>query len=208
MLVKEKIKQALSITIGLIIIALIIYAGIRVLTGGWHAYKSLSDNTQIAIAVALLSLLGTLGSLYYTKIKDRQLQIEASHTAKKQKLYNAYSKDIINLIADPEKGNDETFSQRMRIRFMSDSLLWSNPKVLQTYHKFRLDAQQPDSESQIIYDIASLFLAFREDLGLSNKDINEQTILEILYDQSILADSGLNFMQDSKKSRNSALRVF
>lgn len=196
---KEKMKRALSIILGFIIIALVIYAGIRVLTGGWHAYKSLSDNTQIAIAVALLSLLGTLSSLYYTKIKDRQLQIEASHTAKKQKLYNAYSKDIINLMADPEKGNDETFSQRMRIRFMSDSLLWSNPKVLQTYHKFRLDAQQPNSENQIVYDIASLFLAFREDLGLKNKGMNQQTILEILYDQSTLANTGLNFMQDNKK---------
>ena len=196
---KDRIKHVLSIILGLIIIVLLIYAGIRVFTGGWHAYKTLSDNTQIAIAVALLSLLGTLGSLYYTKIKDRQLQIDACHTAKKQKLYNAYSKDIINLIADPEKGSDETFGQRMRIRFMSDSLLWSNPKVLQTYRKFRLDAQQPNSEIQIVYDIASLFLAFREDLGLSNKNINEQTILEILYDQSALTDSGLSFSQNKKK---------
>lgn len=194
-----KIKHALSIVLGLIIIGLLVYAAYRVLSGGWHAYKSLSDNTQIAIAVAFLSLVGTLGSLYYTKIKDRQLQIEAGHTAKKQKLYDDFMKDIIELIANPIKNEDEEFSLEMRKKFMSNSLLWANPKVLQGYHKFRIDAQADGaSEAQNMLDLASLFLAFREDLGLSNKNVNEQTMLEIIYDKKVLEELGISFNQAAR----------
>jgi len=195
----SKIKSISSIIIGLIIILTGTYAAYRVTIGGWHAYKSLSENAQIAIAVAFLSLIGTLGSLYYTKIKDRQLQIDASHSEKKQNLYNEFVKEIFELIADPTKGDDDEYSLEMRKKFISNSLLWSNPKVLEVYHRFRTNAQKEDTtEAQSTYDLASLFLAFREDLGLGNKNINEKTILEIIYDKPTLESWGLTF-EDEKK---------
>ena len=136
--------------------------------------------------------------MYYTKIKDTELQIAASHTAKKQELYADFMKNIIEFIADPSKASDEKLSLEVRKKFMSNALLWSNPKVLTVYHKFRKDGQKKDSEPESTIDIASMFLAFREDLGLKNKGINEQTILEILYDEDDLKTFGLNF-EDTKK---------
>lgn len=177
----EKVKNVSSFVLGLAVIVLAGYFVIVIIQGGSQVYLSLKENTQIAIAVGLLSLFGTLFSLYYTKIKDRQLQIDASHAVKKQKLYNLFVESIIELIAHPEKDKDGSLSLSVKKKFMSNSLLWSNPEALKAYHEFRTAVQEGGSDGYV--KLASLFLSFRSDLGLSNKGIDERTIIEIMYDK-------------------------
>jgi|GEM_PF-5352150 len=178
---KGKSIQIFYTILGFVLLALIIYALIRVLLGGWTAYKSLSDNVQIAIAAGVLSIAGTLASLIYTKLKEKQLQIEASHAAKKQRLYSQYTKEVFDIITRGEGTEEEWLP--VRKRFLENSLLWSDEKVLNAFHQMRIKAQNGAYTSD---DFARLIMAFRKDLGLKNKNLNEQIILEIMYDKEDL----------------------
>jgi hypothetical protein len=80
-----------------------------------------------------------------------------------------------------EGTEDEWFP--VRKKFLSNALLWSNPKVLDVFHRMRLNVQDDMYHAR---DFAKLILAFREDLGLSNRNINEQIILEIMYNRDLL----------------------
>jgi hypothetical protein len=174
----QKIKQALSFFLGLGLIILAAYATFRLLVGGWGAYKSLSDNVQIALAAGIISLFGTLYSLYYTKLKEKQLQINAAHREKKQKLYNDYIEEVFEIIMKGE-GTEEEWVP-VRKKFISNALLWSNDKVLSAFHRMRIGAQDDTYTSK---DFAKLILAFREDLGLNNQNITDQMMIEIMYNK-------------------------
>jgi hypothetical protein len=200
----EGIKKIANICLGLILIALVSYSAYRVLKVVWHSYKSLSVSVQIAIAVAVLSLFSTFGSLIYSKVKDRKLQIQASNTAKKQTIYDQYVKDIIGLIASSEKGNDDEYTKKLRVDFISNAILWADREVLDAYHSFRVNYQADGSGEQVMWDFATLFLAFRKNLGLSNKSISQTTIAEILYDKSDLESFYSKFVQ--KKDSGSDMK--
>lgn len=184
---KNTTKNIFYGMLGLFIIAIILVSIITVLTMGINVFNSLSETSRVTVAITILTIASTVGSLVYTKIKERKLQIEATTNSKKQKFYTKFTSDIISLIADPELGKDGEYTQNIRLNFMKNAILWSDRKVIETYHKFRINAQKDGTDEQILWDMAGLFLAFREDLGLSNKNIDRHTLIEILYDQEGLA---------------------
>lgn len=196
---KQKIIQILSVVTGLILIGFMIYAGVVVLLNGWRAFTSLTENVQIAISVAFLSLISTVGSIVYTKIKERKLQIEERNNQKKQKLYEEFTGGFLRMINDPSLAVNEDYTNDLKIKFMHNSILWAHPKVLKTYHSFRINSQLEDSNEQIVYDVATLFLEFRKDLGLSNKGISQYTLAEILYDMDQLGAFYKRFPIKQKK---------
>jgi len=183
---REDLRKTVSIGSGLIVILVIGWVVFEILVKVWHGFESLSGSVQIAISVAILSLVSTLGSLVYTKIKDRKLQFEARNISKKQKLYDRYVQQIIGLIANPDKANDDNYTQELRLNFMSKAILWADWRVLDAYHNLRINTQVDKSLERTLWDFSTLFLEFRKDLGLSNKKINQTTIAEIMYDKNFL----------------------
>ena len=107
-----------------VFVAMIGFSSWKLFSSGWRAYESLNDSAQTAWAVGVLSLAGTIFSLYYTKLKEKQLQIEAVHTAKKQKLYNQFINEVFEIIMDAE-GTDAQWLP-VRKKFISNALLWSD----------------------------------------------------------------------------------
>jgi hypothetical protein len=185
---KIVIKNAFYTTLGLVIIGAGIYSTFILLSLGWSAFSHLSEGGQVAIALGILSLISTLGSIIYTKVKEKKLQIAASNTAKKQKLYAKFTDGIIELLAKPELGEDDDHTHKVRVEFMKNAILWSDPKVLRAYHNFRMNHQAYGNDAQDMWDIATLFLEFRNDLGLSNKSLDQHDIMDIFYDQEYLAE--------------------
>lgn len=146
---KSKLIQSLYAIFGLIISLCGLLITAFVLVVGWNAYLSLSENARITIAIAVLGFVSTVGSLVYTKVKDRKMQIEANYNIKKQELYDNFTDLIIKLESNPNLANNSKWLDEMRLAFMKNAILWANPKVLKTYRQFRLDAQK-DSQPEII----------------------------------------------------------
>lgn len=180
--------------LGLIIIVASAWAAWIFITTAWSAYVTLSDDVKTAIFVGLFTLITTLGSVAYTKIKEKQLQLSAANNMKKQKLYTKFTSQMIDLLANPDLGNDSEKMAAFRIDFMKNSFLWADSEVLEAYHKFRINTQNNDDDGeQMMWDVTGIFIAMRKDLGLSNKKVNRHVLTEILYDKKHLSTFYLKF---------------
>ena len=183
---QAKLAKTLGIVLGMVIMGAGIYSVMVLITSGILLYNSLSEGSKVAIALGIISLISTIGSIVYTKLKEKKLQIEAANTSKKQKLYAKFTGDILDLIANPELGKDEEHTRNVRLHFMKNSMLWANSDVVKAYQAFRINSQLDGSGERTMWDIATLFLDFRKDLGLSNKGLNQHVLMEIIFDISDL----------------------
>lgn len=109
---KAKLLQALYMFIGLLLIGMGVYSVFVIVTSCIAWYNSFTEGSKVTLAIAVISLISTIGSIVYTKIKEKKLQIDAANTSKKQKLYSRFTGDIIDLMADPELGNDGEYTKK------------------------------------------------------------------------------------------------
>jgi hypothetical protein len=188
----------LLIPIGLGIYKLSAY----LLTAGLRVFGGLGEVAKVTLIVAMISLLGSLWTIRQTRLKDRRLQLETVHNSKKQKIYSEFVKELFIAIGNPDKLNDDAFMHRMRLKFMSNAILWAGSGVLKKYHNLRVNSQAGDSEYMTMLRIAGLLLECRKDLGLSNKDLTESMIMDIIYDQDqihqLLGLTSSDIEQDAK----------
>ncbi len=181
-----KLIGSFIIVIGLT--AAVIFGLWIVVKAGWDAYRTLTEGVQVTILAGFVTLFTTLFSITYTKVKERKLQIEANNNIHKQKLYSEFTGKVVDLLSDPKLGEDDAWTREMRLNFMKNAFLWSDSAVLKAYQRFRINSQLKDEGEQAVYDIATLLLEFRKDMGLKNKKVTQHTIVDILYDQSDLID--------------------
>ncbi|MFY9227753.1 MAG: hypothetical protein WAO28_00270 [Candidatus Microsaccharimonas sp.] len=179
--------------IGYFVIVISLSAGVIfflwiIAKAGWDAYRTLTEGVQVTILAGLVTLFTTLFSITYSKVKEKKLQIEANNNTHKQKLYSDFTGKVVDLLSTPELGDNDEWTKDMRLNFMKNAFLWSDSRVLKAYQRFRINSQIDGEGEQAIYDIATLMLEFRKDLGLKNKKITQHTIVDILYDQSDLVN--------------------
>lgn len=195
---REAVNKIAFAALGLIFIVIALVGGgfllWLILTTTWNNFRDLSKEVQLAIAVPVVGLITGLLTIAYTKVREKQIQIDANNASRKGKIYSKFTNELLDIVAHPELGKDDEYTHKMRLSFMKNAILWADADVLDAYHKFRINSQNNLNTEQALWDSAHLFLAFRKDLGLKNKKrfkrlkITEHTINEILYQQEELAE--------------------
>ncbi|MFT5726564.1 MAG: hypothetical protein ACI8PB_000685 [Desulforhopalus sp.] len=123
-----------------------------------------------AMSTVIVGVIAVVWTQRQIKIRE----IEETHRPKKVELYQTFIKVVTSLIAGANenlsaKGMSEQELIDTLFEFKKDLLLWGSPKVIKALLKF-------DSESgsggKVVEAIDSLYKAIREDIGLSNKGLD------------------------------------
>lgn len=107
----------------------------------------------------------------------REREIEESHRERKVEMYLDFVSMISNFMRAANSENKKKPLSKQQIldkieKFQNGILLWGGPKVVKAYLNYRQTATADAGNQKIFESVDSLYLAIREDIGLSNKELN------------------------------------
>ena len=81
------------------------------------------------------------------------------------------------------KGKDEKELVQYLFKFKSDILLWGSPKVIKAQIEFENISGNGNTQ-KTFRAVNSLYLAIREDIGLSNSGLNNLELVKLSLDNA------------------------
>lgn len=148
--------------------------------------SGLSKELVITLVTAVLTIGGAVWVNRDTKLRDRDLQIQAQQASKREKIVSDFIRNFWILLQDEFKSEEERneHSRKTISDIMINGSVWLSDGTLKKFVEFRLGAQRGDDANTTTLRIARLMLAFREDLGHKNKGLSEKDMLDIFINDT------------------------
>jgi len=162
---------------------------VATLLAGWFLWWFMSDLSKeliVTLVTAVLTIIGALWVNRTTKLKDRELQIQAQQAEKREKVVTNFMSNFWLLVQGDFKSEAarEKHTKKIISDIMINGSLWLSDKTLKEFVEFRLGAQRGEDVSVTGLRIARLMLAFREDLGHKNKGLSEKDMLDVFINDT------------------------
>ena len=176
----QKLIEAATVAIALLIVVAIIYAFLR---GFIHANPAV----QASITAGLVALF----TLVFTFWKERRRAFEEVHRDKKIEAYGEFFDLIFKLIKKvKEKEVDEAiFQKELEIgmfSIMRNVMAYGSPDVVLAFSDWKVQSHKEGLEvGDMFRSIGRVLLAMRRDIGLSNKGLNEINIHQIYIQEDV-----------------------
>jgi len=141
----------------------------------------LKPEVLVAIIGAMATVFAGLAAVIISNKQSKQRDIDESHRAKKVEIYKDFLDAVSGQMAkDNEHVSKEGFSEQELIDYMvefkTNILLWGSPQVI----KLQLEFEKVSKEGgNILVAVNNLYKAIREDIGLSNKGLNDYELIKI-----------------------------
>jgi len=177
---KQNSKQ--QIFLGLVLLLVVAALGGALV---WFVF-SLPKELAVTLTVGVLTVIATLWTTRSTKLKDRELQIQAQQAIRREEVATRFMESFWELVqnknwSDKEKENHIKNTLK---DFMVNGSLWLSDETVKTFVDYRLAAQRGASDSETIIYLARLMLAFRKDLGHTNKNLSEKDMLDVFLNDT------------------------
>lgn len=136
-----------------------------------------------ALASAIIAAFVAVFSAIFAYWKEREKSRQEAHKEKKVEVYSIFF-DIVFKILKASKGesNDQAYYESQELQdslfeLMKGILAYGSPAVVLSMGRWRLAANS-NSSAQLLH-VGDILLAMREDLGLSNRGLNNINIHQI-----------------------------
>ena len=175
-------KKTFITAIGFIIIGIGSYGIYKLVTLFVHSLNQIEASLAAAIVGAMATVIGAVSAVVISQQQARKRSIEESHRGKKIEVY----KGFLEIAARNLGGSNKNVSikaptEKELIKFMLDFktelILWGSPKVIKAYLAF--EHASKTHGTHILLLVNSLYLAIREDVGLSNKALNNNELIKM-----------------------------
>lgn len=173
--------KALRIFFSLVVLALFVAALGYGALKFWHIFRTLNDNVAAAIVTAVAGVIG----LSFTQWQSKKREIAEGHRKNKVEVYELFL-DIVDQFLSAEKNGTSVtdkngnFTKKTEDQFRKLNrgiIVWSSPKVLKAWLKFRNLASGESNNVLLIVD--DVLQAIRKDLGNSNFGLNRGDAVKI-----------------------------
>lgn len=166
----QRILMIISVIVGYIFLAAILYGIYHVLAGILNIIPILNPNVVTSIVAALTAFFGFL----YNQKKAKERDISEAHRPQKVELYKQFMNIVVDLQTRALEGKlDEIQKDEMpkelvekMIGFTCDLIVWGSPDVIKKWDKFRCAAAQASPNMLFVMD--EMLQSIRKDLGNSN----------------------------------------
>jgi hypothetical protein len=166
------------------LVGLTLYAVFRLLNQFVIFFKSLNPQIATQIVATSGTVLAAVLAVVIGQMITKNREIQEAHRRKKTELYNGFLDEVKKLVKAtttsgeiPDQGLVDFFRE-----FNSTLILWGSPKVIRAYHEWnRLAQSQVESggSAKAIFAIDDLFMAFRKDLGHSNRGLKKGALIQM-----------------------------
>ncbi len=168
---KAQIMLGLVVSLGLLVLALLFLRWL------WQSFGADLKHLNVTLVVAVLTVGGSVWVARSTKLKDRELQIQAQQAQRKEEVCSKFMSDIWAVTQDPDKAKDLNFVRDMLRSAMVNGSLWWSDNTLKAFVEFRRSAVA-DSQN-VLKAAARVILCMRTDLGHKNKGLSEKDMLDV-----------------------------
>jgi hypothetical protein len=195
---KSKILKALQILIATSTTGAIGY-GVWVLIREFYiALSAASPEITVAIIGAMATILVGISAVLISQAHERKRAAEEAHRLKKVEIYQGFIDLISRMIGASNehlllKAPDEYELISFVFKFKSELLLWGSPKVIKAQINFENVSGSGDTK-KLFRAVNTLYMAIREDLGLSNSGLNSLELVKL----SLNPEARLEIQQKSK----------
>lgn len=150
-----------------------------------------------AIVVVATGLVASILTLVISRYYQTKSEQEIAHRDKKIELYDGYLEKLFDLFAEIKKReiNPHELLPFMRERHRK-LILWSGPKTLKAYVDWHKELTKKPARVEQMIKMFDFFLAFRNDLGLSNRGIGRSHMARLVIQNPDF------FMHEYKKNQN------
>lgn len=183
-------KKELIIGFTLIFVLLVFFA--YTINSILDYLKDVKPETVLTVFATMFTVLLSLFGIIYTQKQIKIREIEEAHRNKKIEVYNKFITIATNLLAadNPKIPSIKPYTDEELIKkifkFKKDLLLWGSPKVIKAVLDFENDSRV---EKFILPSINNLYQAMREDIGLTNKSLNNYELIKIFLSNPNEIDS-------------------
>lgn len=178
---ESKSKEPFGIILGIVIVVIfLVFLGylFKVLVTN---LDKVNPNITVAIIAGSITIISYLISRYYERKKDIEFQIREQ----KLPIYEEFIGFIFQMLFD-EKYEKMQEPQKKKLmsefvaKFSKRSILWLSDESLTAYINWkRIAANVNTSQEEQLASLEDLFLAFRKDVGHTNKNLKRGDILSI-----------------------------
>ena len=182
---KTKINQILSVLLGLILFAAILYGAFIFIRAAMRILTSLDSDIAVAIIAAAATVFVSVLSIVLGKAYESRTLIQKEHREKKIPVYEDLIKFMFRILMGVKTGDQPT--EKEIIDFMSHFtqriMVWGSDDVLAAWVKWRRaaideqDLKKNPIKLMLLYE--DLILTIRRDLGHKNKNIGEGDVLAL-----------------------------
>ena len=185
---ETKIFKYASIILGFVIIGCLVYGSWLLLNAFTNAIEAASAEVTAAIIGAMATILVGIAAVLLSQAHERKRAADEAHRLKKVEIYQGFIDMISRLMGASNenlqmKGPDEKELVQYLFKFKSDILLWGSPKVIKAQIEFENISGNGNTQ-KTFRAVNSLYLAIREDIGLSNSGLNNLELVKLSLDNA------------------------
>lgn len=180
---KDKFHKVLQIVFGFSLIGVLVYGAWRLIAAFVNSITAASPEVSAAIIGAMATILVGISALQISQAHERKRAGEEAHRLKKVEIYQGF----INMISRMTGSKNEHLALtepdpkeliQYLFKYKSDILLWGSPKVIKAQIEFEAISGGGDYK-KMFKSVNSLYLAIREDIGLSNAGLNDLELVKL-----------------------------
>lgn len=161
------------------IIALLLYGIAQVLRQFLAFLKEVDPQVASQIIAASATVIAAVLAVVAGQLISKGREIREAHRQKKTVLYNGFLEMVEEVMKSGDSATADKFVDKVR-SFNSNLILCGSPDVIQAYHKWNTLAQTLGGENPAaILTVDKLYLAFRKDLGLSNRSLTKGDLIRL-----------------------------
>ncbi|MFI3189405.1 hypothetical protein BCS42_05975 [Crenothrix sp. D3] len=178
----KNIKEILLIVLGFILVAGILYGGLKITVFFINGLVLADPKVSMPIIAAMIAAFVGITASIITQRQTKLREIDEAHRAKKVEIYQKFmftitsmlSGNIEHLITKPPT---EAELANKLFEFKQDILLWGSPKVIKSIVEMQKNSTNVNYDPLPIVD--NIYKAIREDIGLSNSGLNNLELIRL-----------------------------
>ncbi|WP_026480738.1 hypothetical protein [Ahrensia sp. 13_GOM-1096m] len=178
--------QRREIALGILLLLLSLAVGWYLIDWFFEVFLKADKSVQTSIIAGTIAVFGIL----FTYWKERTRSLREAHRDKKIEVYSVFFEMVFNLMQQSKDENynpetDQVFKDQW-MKLTKECIFYGSPKVLKTIAEFKADSVSPEPNSiGVVRKVGNIFLAMREDIGLSNRGLNNLTIHQVYINEDV-----------------------
>jgi len=179
-------RKQIALGIVLLLVATVVVSWAGILAAG--VFSSANASTQAALIGGLFAVV----SLVFTYWKERTRSLKEAHRDKKIEVYSKFYDlmfGILERTKNSENLEDPDFDAAMAKSLFDVSrgvLFYGSPQVVSAFVDFRLANEGGNTDQLgIMKKVGRILLAMREDIGLSNRGLDELSVHQIYVNDDL-----------------------
>lgn len=175
-------KEALRAAYGLAIILTMLYGLYKTLQFLWKVFSQLNPTVGAGIIAATATVIVSVFSVLVAKHLEQKATLLKEHRERKTPVYEEMVKLIFRFAFSEKMGLQPLTSQEVvtKMTWLTENIIvWGSDDLLLAWNRFKTFSEGAASNQSfdILFEVETLLMAIRKDLGHGNKGIAKGKIL-------------------------------